>query len=179
MFYCSKNPCVDKLSPPCAGRADVSYAWSTSYKTQTCSFKFKLQKQKEILLRLFSYSKNNGFNYYTSCDNAGKERLAVCAPVCWTKKLSVLPLIVQESMDLSFSDYCIKGGGVEPMVNQRFVDGMSNEMFEVNMIIDHLSIGLRTDGDVHFMWIFFVCWHLQWLTISFAPTFFRPQSGQK
>ena len=42
------------------------------------------------------------------------------------------------------------------MVNQRFVDGMSNEMFEVKMIIDHLSIGLRTDGDVHFMWIFFV-----------------------
>ena len=36
-----------------------------------------------------------------------------------------------------------------------FVDGISNEMFEVKMIIDHLSIGLRTDGDVHFMWIFF------------------------
>ena len=82
-------------------------------------------------------------------------------------------------MDLSFSDYCIMGGGVEPMVNQRFVDGMSNEMFEVKMIIYHLSTGLRTDTDVHFMWISFVGWHLQWLTISFAPTFFSPQSGQK
>ena len=65
------------------------------------------------------------------------------------------------------------------MGNQRFVDGMTNEIFEIKMIIDHLSIGLRTEGDVHFMWIFFVGWHLQWLTISFAPTFFRPQSGQK
>ena len=36
------------------------------------------------------------------------------------------------------------------------MDGMGNEMFEVKMIIDHLSIGLRTDGDVHFMWIFFL-----------------------
>ena len=45
---------------------------------------------------------------------------------------------------------------MEPMLNQRFVDGMSNEMFEVKLIIDYLSIGLRTDADVHFMWIF-VC----------------------
>ena len=82
-------------------------------------------------------------------------------------------------MDLSLSDYCIQGGGVDPMVNQRFVVGMSNEMFEVRLIIYLLSIGLRTDTDVYFMWIFFVGWHLQWLTISFAPTFFRPQSGQK
>ena len=133
LLYCSTNPCLNKLSPPCAGRADVSCAWSTSCKTQTCSFKFKLQEQMEILLRLFSYSKNNGFNYFTSCDNVGKERQAVCAPVCWTKKWSVPPLIVQESMDLSFSDYCM-GGGVEPMVNQRFVDGMSNEIFEMKMI---------------------------------------------
>ena len=72
-------------------------------------------------------------------------------------------------MDLSLSDYriLIQGGGVEPMVNQRFVEGMSNEMFEVKLIIDHLSIGLRTDRDVHFMWIF--CW----LAPAVVDNFFR------
>ena len=45
-------------------------------------------------------------------------------------------------MDLSFSDYSIQEGGVEPMVNQRFVEGMSNDMFEVKLIIEYLSTGL-------------------------------------